>query len=131
MLRKINPLHLLALILILCFLSFIILFFKENKLTKTFIEKNNISLIANNFSQLQNKWANPKNNKKKITNFLKTHHLNTNSEVFVSSNIVKLSFKNTNEKKINEILTYFLNNNFFILDINLEENILEFKVKLK
>jgi len=131
MLRKINPLHLLTLTLVLCFLSFIGVFSKENKLRETLKEKNNILLIANNFSQLQNNWANPKNNKNKIANFLKIRNLSLESEVFINPNLVKLSFKDLSKKKINQILTYFLNNNFFISEINLEKNLLEFKVKLK
>ncbi len=127
--NRLNPIYVLALVAVILFVSFSMLFNIEGEYNSLYKEKNSLGAKAQTYNEYKSSWFDKKSVEKRIDMILKNSSFQ-NEKVLkvVNSNLIKIKIESKNQKILQTFLTRILNEKFMINKLQIEKDFISLEV---
>ncbi len=127
--NRLNPIYVLALVAVILFISFNMLFNIESEYNSAYKEKNSLGAKAQAFNEYKSRWFDKKSVEKRIDMLLKNSSFQ-NEKVLkvVNSNLIKIKIESKNQKILQTFLTRILNEKIMINKLQIEKDFISLEV---
>ncbi len=127
--NRLNPIYVLALVAVILFVSFNMLFNIEDEYNSVYNQKNSLDLKAQAYNEYKSRWFDKKSVEQRIDMILKNSNFQNEKVLKVaSSNLIKIKIESKNQKILQTFLTRILNEKFMINKLQIEKDFISLEV---
>lgn len=130
--KRLNPLYILALLMVILFISFSLLNEQKGAYELSEQELNNISTLSKDYKNLRASWDNEKYVNQTLDSILKSRSFRNKKSLKVKVNkAIKVKLESSDPRDLNRFLNKVLNKKLLLKKMTLEKNYISLEVGVK